>query len=154
MRSQAATLAVLTLTVFGCSNVPSNERVPSWVSGDYQGMLTAPASPDCGFNAAVFEPFTWTISTTPDTIRIVQHSPYKNTFTYTSRLRANGGWWDLSGPWEGTGKMGSGTFVGRFLATDHAIVFVYTVTWTTRNSCVLHMTLAGARSHSNESEPK
>ena len=154
MRSQAPILLLVVSTFSGCSNTPLRTEPPSWLSGDYRGMLTAPASPDCGFDNGLFEPFTWTISITGNNIQIIEHSPYNNTFTYTSRLHPKGTWWELSGSWQGPESMGSGTFVGRLLATDHAVVIVNTITWTTKDSCIAELTLAGARKHASGPAPE
>ena len=154
MRFQAPILFLVASTLSGCSNAPLRTEPPSWLAGDYRGMLTAPVSSDCGFDNGLFEPFTWTISIAANSIQIVEHSPYKNTFVYTSRLQPNGAWWDLSGAWEGPPSMGSGTFVGRLFATDHAVVIVSTITWTTNHSCIFQSTLAGARSHASGPSPE
>ncbi len=147
MRNLTTTLALLAASLLGCSGTPLHKPTPTWIDGDYAGTLSAPPSPGCGFPSAMLERFTWTITTKADTIQIILHSPYENTLTYTSCLRKEGTWWDLSGSYTATNALGSGTFVGRLFASDRAIIFVHTVSSTTNPSCTGQATLAGTRSY-------
>ncbi|MEY2169477.1 MULTISPECIES: hypothetical protein [unclassified Rhodanobacter] len=133
------------VSLVGCANTGA-VKPPTWLSGSYEGTLSAPAAVGCGL-PSMLEPFTWTISVDGDDFLLVSKSPYGNTFTFKSKLRSEGEHWLLSGSLETTSKsLGNGTFVGRLYAADHGVIFAHSVQSATNPDCHEEgAALAGAR---------